>query len=809
MRRSVALGSLLALVVTGSAFGFQQLPTGGQVNNDPAAGIDPSRGASGEQPANSDLVGGALTAGNVAVPWAILRQQTSAHDQIFARSFADGLWTTRGSGTVGGRSDTARPFPGSLNFDQGEDGEAPAIDFAGAGRTVPWATWYEDTATFGGAANIFASRFDNTGDSNQGKWIFGGQARDTAGGVLIPSLNIHTSEAAENPAIAGGSATDPTMPGPWVTWQETDAAPVKGRNQIFAVRPLGPGQANCDGVTPVGKSVGGHVPSVGGFCWQQVGVPRVGTGATDPSLNVDPTRDGLEPDIAFSGANDGVPWIVWYETGPSKLGLSTNGLVFAAKGVSDGVGANGGFHWVAVGSAAQGTLDTSDSCAASTTAEAGCSLNQDPSSDAEDPRVAAGTMDPSTPTVPWVAWDEQVGGVKQVFVSRLVGTGSTAHFELANGGAPISGGTGDSTRPDITFSGHTPYISWREDFGGLSGERALLGHFTGSPAAPTFVLDDASVPLTPPSQADVREPISSSCTGTPFNQDGASCQGGALGTPFFLFTNETGPIGLFAGTYQPGVVSTAAAGAVTTSGAVLNGTVDPAGASVNVFFQYGPTTAYGQTTGVQSSGPVDGATRFSATLSGLAPATTIHYRTVAVSDFGTFTGADQALTTASPPQPKPRPPPPVFPGSGKPTVKRAKVSGATASVSASCAGRPRDTCALKLQLSVVETFRGDELLAIAARPAPGSNTRRVVFGLGGATRTLYGGRTKTIQVSLGHTAKLLLAVHHPLFVKLQVIQKLGGRSTRSISTQTLKFKVAAMRNRRLHAAAFDFALRWG
>src|SRR5262249_24091315 len=157
-----------------------------------------------------------------------------------------------------------------------------------------------------------------------------------------------------------------------------------------------------------------------------------------------------------------------------------NGLVFAAKGVSDGVSANGEFHWVAVGSAAQGTLDASDSCAASTAAEAECSLNKDPSSDAEDPRVAAGTMDPSTPTAPWVAWDEQVGGVRQVFVSRLVGSGSTAHFELVNGGAPISGGTGDSTRPDITFSGHTPYISWREDFGGVSGERALLGHFTGS-----------------------------------------------------------------------------------------------------------------------------------------------------------------------------------------------------------------------------------------------------------------------------------------------------------------------------------------
>ena len=67
-------------------------------------------------------------------------------------------------------------------------------------------------------------------------------------------------------------------------------------------------------------------------------------------------------------------------------------------------------------------------------------------------------MNPANPTVPWIAWDETVGGVKQIFVSRLVGG---THFELANGGAPISMGTTDATRPDITFSGNTPYVTWR------------------------------------------------------------------------------------------------------------------------------------------------------------------------------------------------------------------------------------------------------------------------------------------------------------------------------------------------------------
>jgi hypothetical protein len=231
----------LVVVVVGaaSALAFQQLPAGGQVNDDAAKGINKALGVSGDSP-NADVVGGALTAGKPGVPWATFRHLTSGHDQIFVRSFAGGAWTTRGAGTVGGKSSASPTFSGSLNFDQGQDGEAPAIDFAGTGRTVPWATWYENTTGAGfDNNNIFASRFDGTaGDPNQNKWLFGGQARGTGGGTVeIPSLNINTGQNAENPSVAGGSAADATKPGPWVTWQETDTAPVSGQDQIFVVRP--------------------------------------------------------------------------------------------------------------------------------------------------------------------------------------------------------------------------------------------------------------------------------------------------------------------------------------------------------------------------------------------------------------------------------------------------------------------------------------------------------------------------------------------------------------------------------------------
>jgi hypothetical protein len=787
IRRTVGVAlAVLALAGAGSAFALQALP-GTQVNSDPAAGINPANSVSGEAPANADVVGGALTGGKVAVPWAVFRQQETNSgpppaDQIFSRSFAAGAWTTRGSGTVGGRSSATPTFSGSLNFDQKQDGEAPSIDFAGAGRTVPWATWYEvTTGKEFENNNIFASRFDNTGDANQGKWIFGGQGRGKGeGAVPIPSLNIHTNQNAENPSVAGGSATDPTKPGPWVTWQETTVLPANGKDQIFVSRPEGPGMENCDGVTPAGVVEGSHIPAVGGFCWQQTGVPRVGPGGGDPSLNVDPTRDGVEPDIAFTGASDAVPWVVWYEEGATGIGgLHNNEMVFAAKGVSDGVGANGGFHWVAVGNKLSATLDTSGTnkfggCAESATNEAGCSLNNDANAEAEDPRVAAGTMNPAKATVPWVAWDEDVSGVNQIFVSRLVGAGAEAHFEIANGGAPISTGTGASTRPDITFSGNTPYVSWREEVGGTS--EAFYGHFVNA-ANPTFIQDESGIPLTPTAQADVREPISSSCTANPFNADGAACQGGAVGTPFFLFTSGTPVFSLFADAYSPDTPSTGLASGVSSSAATVSGAVNTEGAAVNVSFQYGTTTAYGSVAGGQSTGVSngpDGPVPFAAQLTGLPAGTTIHYRA--------FVGADQTLKTASS---APGPGPAALIGHAK--ASSVKVSGSSASVKLSCTGAAGTTCRLTLKLTITETLKGHKLIAISAKAKKQKKIHKVVQ-VGSASVTLEAGQSKTVKIGLNSTGKALLASHHGLKTTLRITQANAGGGSTTVLKQTVTFK---------------------
>jgi hypothetical protein len=791
-RKRVAVASMaVALAAAGSAAAFQQLPAGDQVNNDLAAGINPALGVDGGEPTNADVVGGSLDPTKKNVPWAVFRAHTSTNDsttkdQIFSRSFANGAWTTRGIGTVGGKSSASSTIPGSLNFDQAQDGEVPAIDFAGANRAVPWATWYEDTAAFSGKKNIFASRFDN----NQNKWIFGGQGRGLGTGTVpVPSLNIHTDQDAENPSVAGGATVAGNNPGPWVTWQEIGAnAPGTGKDQIFTVKPTGPGAANCDGIKPLGVLDSGHVPAIGGFCWNQVGVERLGP---DPSMNIDRTRPGIEPDIAFTGPSDTVPWVIWYEKDPSSDGLHNNEMVFAAKGVppaslpSAPTGTvDGGFAWVSVGrgttTGTQGVLDNSAHggfCGQSQANEEACSLNKNVNNDAEDPRVASGTMNPANATTPWVVWDETFNGVKQIFVSRLVGG---THFEVVNNGQPISLGANDSTRPDITFYGNTPYVSWREDEGGVT--KGFLGHFVNA-ANPTFVLDENNISLSPtgtgPGQADVRSPISSGCTATPQNHDGSACQGSAVGTPFFLFTNTiSNTLQLFAGAYKPDDPTTGGPSSVTTSSATVSGSVKTNGASVSVSFDYGTSTAYTNHTAAQATAPGDITTplSFSAALTRLPANTVIHYRAVATSDFGTVVGQDQTFRTNAIPPPKPK--------AGHASFGHVSVSGTTASIRSSCSGNSVDSCRLSYRLTVTETLLGKKIVAIGAR-AKKLKRHKVTVTVGTASTVLRAGHSRTVKIPLNHTGKGLLSKYRTLHTTLRVTQS-GKKGT--VLSKTVTFK---------------------
>jgi hypothetical protein len=652
---------LLATAVPAWA-GFSSLD--GQVNSDNSAGvgIDPAKDAG-----VSDVTSGALTAGALEIPWGTFEQKTTGGQNIFVRAFKNGAWVTEG-------------FPASLNVDTTKDAEAPSIDFAGAGRTVPWVSWYEPNTNLGTPKQVFASRFAaNAGATGGGVWTLEGQ--DRTAGSKIPSLNINTNRTAENPAVAGGATAAGADPSPWIAWEENDGTNTDNdlHRQIFVSKGVkqATAGATCMGFKP------SESPTVGSFCWQQVGADRLATttGASsstgDPSLNIDPTRAGVEPDIAFTGGSDIVPWVVWYEQGTSGIGLRGTKQVFAAKGVAD-TPADGHFHWQAVGSGTAGQtnpLDTSSPphsfgpCAATTAAEDACSLNSAATNDAENPRVASGSLSASAPTVPWVVWQEKVGGTQQIFLAHLVGGD---HFELFNNHSPISNTQNDATRPDIAFSNHEPYVSWHESVNGV--DKLFLAHFEGGATAPTFHLDtpDGIAQSAFGNVPDLRAPISSTCTATPFSTDGSSCRGNALGTPFFLFTDgAVGSQKLFGQAYAPTDVQTGDASAITTSSATIAGTVNPGGAPVTSGFDFGPSSAFGSTASGGAIALATTAQPFQASLTGLAASTTIHYRASASSDFTTVTGAEKTFTTSAV-SPPPTPHKPTSKIAGLPKKVKAK-----------------------------------------------------------------------------------------------------------------------------------------
>ena len=98
-------------------------------------------------------------------------------------------------------------------------------------------------------------------------------------------------------------------------------------------------------------------------------------------------------------------------------------------------------------------------------------------------------------------------------------------------------------------------------------------------------------------------------------------------------------------------VTIAAAADVTPTSALLAGTVDPNGRNTTYLFEYGPTTAYGSQTAHASAGSFNSATPVSATVAGLQPSSTYHFRLVATNSKGTRRSQDRSFTTAAAPAP--------------------------------------------------------------------------------------------------------------------------------------------------------------
>jgi plastocyanin len=150
------------------------------------------------------------------------------------------------------------------------------------------------------------------------------------------------------------------------------------------------------------------------------------------------------------------------------------------------------------------------------------------------------------------------------------------------------------------------------------------------------------------------DPETPSCTGTPSVGQGnwaGSCTFGQGGTyKFYCPVHPTIMKGsvTVTGPAAP-VASTETASAVSETEATLNGTVNPSEQATTYLFEYGTTTAYGQKTTEESAGSGTSPVAESATVSGLSPSTTYHFRLVAKNTTGTRFGADRTFKTTGPP----------------------------------------------------------------------------------------------------------------------------------------------------------------
>src|SRR5579859_3984770 len=392
-----------------AASGFTLI--GKPVNRDPKqAALEPA------------LTFGTTTAGDTPYLWLAWAENTNGGKrQIFSSELVEDVFAPRGA---------------SINFAQSEDADGPSLGFAGQDRTVPWVTWFETSAAFGGQTQVFASRFNAT----SGAWQPAGQDR----GNGIPSLNHDTKKPAIHPFLFPGSG-DPTKPPvPWVVWLEDSA--VSNFAQVF-----------------VAKGVKDDA-AIGGFHWQLVGADNA---SKEPSLNVNVKRDSAHPSGVFAETGSAVPWVTW-----SEFDLGHNGRIFTVRGVVD-ANTPGGFKWQNV-----------PACQPD---EAACTLNINPGKEAKDSAMAAGSVTAGEAPVPWLTWAE-VGptGKYQIVVSRLDTTTRNAFLQV--GSSLNADPNHDAELPRITFVGTVPYVAWLEDDG--SGHFVTqVRHLGSDPQTGNWVLD--------------------------------------------------------------------------------------------------------------------------------------------------------------------------------------------------------------------------------------------------------------------------------------------------------------------------------
>jgi outer membrane protein assembly factor BamB/phosphodiesterase/alkaline phosphatase D-like protein len=222
--------------------------------------------------------------------------------------------------------------------------------------------------------------------------------------------------------------------------------------------------------------------------------------------------------------------------------------------------------------------------------------------------------------------DAYAGGV--IYIPCTIGVEALAYNQAERTFTQVWQGPSDAFGPPIVSGG----LVWVAATGGFAGGGTKLYGLdpaTGKPVYTETLPSPIADHFGSPSAAGGRLFMATGSTVTAY-------QISALSPPPAPPTAETGE-----------------ASSIAPTAAVLNGTVDPNGSTVtDCHFDYGPTEQYGASVPCEPlPGAGSSAEAVAATLEGLAPSTTYHFRLVATGMGGTGTGADHTLQTPAPPAP--------------------------------------------------------------------------------------------------------------------------------------------------------------
>jgi hypothetical protein len=243
-------------------------------------------------------------------------------------------------------------------------------------------------------------------------------------------------------------------------------------------------------------------------------------------------------------------------------------------------------------------------------------------------------------------------GTSNLGVSATVASlqaGKTYHFRIV---ATSTGGT--SAGADATFStpapGASPPAVTTSPATGITGNGAKLnGKVNPNGAATTWFFEYGTT-----TGYGTKTPVKNAGNGTKASNVNATVGGLSASTTYHYRLVATNPSGTTDGADQtfttsgPPVVQTGPVQTVTTTTAVLTGTVNPLGHPTTWHFEYGPTISYGTNTPNQKAAGGSTAVSVSTTIANLTPGTVYHYRLVATSNVGTSAGADATFASVAP-----------------------------------------------------------------------------------------------------------------------------------------------------------------